>query len=99
MPFVDAGTIAEAVAAAGGWDGAVLTDGAGAPQYLAGAYRSARLREAIGRVDRLAGVPVRGLLRDLRLALLPAARVAGDVDDWGEIEAARRRFDAERGGA
>jgi hypothetical protein len=49
-------------------------------------------------VDRLAGVPVRELLQDLELARLPAAGAVGDVDDWNEIEAARRRFDAERGG-
>ena len=99
MPFVDALTIAGAVAAAGGRDGAVLTDAAGAPQYLAGVYRTVRLRAAAARVDRLAGVPVRELLQGLELARLPAAGAVGDVDDWNEIDAARRRFDAERGGA
>jgi molybdopterin-guanine dinucleotide biosynthesis protein A len=98
MPFVDAVTVADAVAAAGGRDGAVLTDGAGAPQYLAGVYRTVRLRAAADRVNKLAGVPVRELLQDLELARLPAARVVGDMDDWNEIEAARRRFDASEEG-
>jgi molybdopterin-guanine dinucleotide biosynthesis protein A len=99
LPFLEAPRIAELVAAAHGRDGAVLTDRAGAPQYLAAAYGSAALRAATAAMDSLVGVPIRSLVGDLEVARLPGDLAAGDVDAWDEIDAAQRWFEGRRGGA
>jgi molybdopterin-guanine dinucleotide biosynthesis protein A len=98
LPFLDAPTVGELVTAASGRDGAVLTDGAGAPQYLAAAYDTAALRGAAAAMDSLVGVPLRSLVGDMDVARLPGELAAGDVDGWDEIDAARRWFEGRQGG-
>jgi molybdopterin-guanine dinucleotide biosynthesis protein A len=99
LPFLEAPLIEELVEAAEGRDGAVLTDPAGAPQYLAAAYDAAALRAATAALDSLVGVSVRRLVGDLDVARLPGELAAGDVDYWDEIDAAQRWFDGRQGGA
>jgi molybdopterin-guanine dinucleotide biosynthesis protein A len=99
LPFLEAPSIAELVAAAQGRDGAVLIDRAGAPQYLAAAYDTIALRAAIAAMDSLVGVAMRSLVGDLDVARVPGARAAGDVDAWDEVDAAQRWFEGRRGGA
>jgi molybdopterin-guanine dinucleotide biosynthesis protein A len=99
LPFLEAPLIEELVEAAEGRDGAVLTDRAGAPQYLAAAYDTAVLRAATAPMDSLVGVPLRSLVGDLDVARLPGELAAGDVDYWDEIDAAQRWFDGRQGGA
>jgi CTP:molybdopterin cytidylyltransferase MocA len=92
MPRVTATTVARLVDAAGRPGqaaGAVLVDGAGVRQTLAGAYRRTALLAARP-TDRTAesGLSVRRLLSGLTLLEVPAvADEARDVDTWQDLRA------------
>ena len=62
LPFLRAAHLRALLAAAAGQDGAVLTDGDGRPQWLAGCWRAAVLRRA---ADRYSGASLHGLLSPL----------------------------------
>lgn len=71
LPFLRAGELGALLAAAGaagtGRHGAVLADDAGRPQWLAGCWRAAALREAVGGYR---GGSLHGLLGPLRPVLV-----------------------------
>lgn len=76
------GCVVEALAGAeAGADGVVLVDEAGWPQWLAGRYRRAALRAAVGGMPTVRDVSVRRVLSGLAVARVPVRdRVAADID-------------------
>ncbi|MGP3536707.1 NTP transferase domain-containing protein [Microbacterium sp. RD1] len=71
-------------------DGGVLVDASGAPQWLAGLYRTRAVgRRATALGDAVAGGSVRALLDGMSLARIPAPDVTGDIDTWDHLREAR----------
>ena len=69
-------------------DGLYLSDPDGHAQWLAGIYRAAALRDAVGRLGpAVNGASMRALLAGLRLAAIPDNADSGrDVDTWQDVE-------------
>ncbi|WP_460863027.1 molybdenum cofactor guanylyltransferase [Nocardiopsis coralliicola] len=92
MPFLCAAHLDRLRAAAAGRPGAVLLDGAGRHQWLAGVWDAAVLRAAL---DAYAGRSLRGLLAPLGPAgvpLAPGDPAADDCDTPADLDRARARF-------
>jgi molybdopterin-guanine dinucleotide biosynthesis protein A len=84
LPFLDSAHVAELLSAGYGRDGAVLVDDDGREQWLAGVWRTARLRDALA-------VYTGGSLRGV-LAPLEPARVrlpAGERPPWYDCDTAQ----------
>jgi molybdopterin-guanine dinucleotide biosynthesis protein A len=93
MPHVTTATLARLVGARrDDVDGALLVDESGRRQLLCGVHRrSALQRVRPARADEH-GLPVKRLLRPLRLLEVPALPgEAGDVDTWEDLRALRER--------
>ncbi|HEX2176053.1 MAG TPA: molybdenum cofactor guanylyltransferase [Nocardioidaceae bacterium] len=94
MPLVSRETVARllrALQSASDADGALLTDGDGRRQYLAGAYRTAPLRTAVRGLGTAAGRSMRRLVSGLRLTEVAAqAEEAMDCDTWPDVDRALR---------
>jgi len=74
-------------------DGALLVDGDGRRQYLCAVYRTASLLAAAPPPEEHHGLPVRRLVKKLRLAEVTAiAGEAQDVDTWEDLHALRTRL-------
>ncbi|MBN9188847.1 molybdenum cofactor guanylyltransferase [Microbacterium sp.] len=69
-------------------DGLCLADASGRPQWLIGAYRTARLRDAAARLpNRGENASIRALLDDLAIAVVAdASGAAADVDTWEDLK-------------
>ncbi|GAA4857758.1 molybdenum cofactor guanylyltransferase [Kitasatospora terrestris] len=107
LPFLDPATVRRLLAALDGpapgtedaADGALLVDADGRDQPLAAGYRTGPLRTALDGLGDPAGKPVRRLTAGLRLVRLADPRGAAyDCDTWEELERARERERAQRGG-
>jgi molybdopterin-guanine dinucleotide biosynthesis protein A len=79
LPFLRPAHIRALLRAAHGHSGAVLADDAGRPQWLAGCWRTAALREAAAGY---AGDSLRGLLGPLAPVLVRLAAGPGDPPPW-----------------
>ena len=79
LPFLRAAHLRALLTAAGGHDGAVLVDGGGRAQWLAGCWRTTALRRAAGRY---AGSSLRGLLGPLRPVSVVIRPAAGEPPPW-----------------
>ncbi|MDQ4084397.1 MAG: NTP transferase domain-containing protein [Actinomycetota bacterium] len=94
MPLVSAETVTRllrALETAGDIDGVLLSDGAGRAQYLAGAYRTAPLRDAVHALGTTSGESVRRLVAGLRLREVAAhPEEAMDCDTWPDVDRAVR---------
>lgn len=88
LPFVREETVARLVAAVGDGDGALLVDGEGRDQMLAGAYRAAALRARIVALEEARGTSMRSLIEGLALARVIDERAATDCDTWDDVAAA-----------
>jgi molybdopterin-guanine dinucleotide biosynthesis protein A len=94
LPFLRSEQIRELLAAASGGTaaGVVMTDDSGAAQWLAGCWRSARLRSAL---DAYGDSSLRGLLGPLHPVLMTYAARPGEPPPWldcdtpAELAAAR----------
>lgn len=72
-------------------DGALLVDGDGTPQWLAGVWRTTALRDGLAALGEPAGRPLRALLGGLAAVRLPAiGDEAFDVDDQDDFDRATR---------
>ncbi|MFE0460050.1 NTP transferase domain-containing protein [Kitasatospora sp. NPDC058965] len=93
LPFLDRAVLDRlAAAVTGEVQAAVLVDGAGRTQPLAGAYRRDALGAALAVLGDPAGQPLRRLVGGLRTVRLPdPGRTAEDCDTWADLAAARRR--------
>jgi len=87
MPFLDRAAVAALRAAAAPGDGAVLVDGDGQPQWLAGVWRTAAVRAALADYP---GRSLRGLLGPLDPARVVRPAAARDCDTPEELARARR---------
>jgi molybdopterin-guanine dinucleotide biosynthesis protein A len=89
MPLVSAQTVmrlVDGLADASDADGALLTDEDDRRQYLAGAYRTARLRDAVRSLGPTADRSMRRLVSGLRLRGVPAQpEEAMDCDTWPDV--------------
>jgi molybdopterin-guanine dinucleotide biosynthesis protein A len=89
MPLVSAPTVhrlVDALAGAADADGALLTDQDGRRQFLAAAYRTARLRDAVLSVRPTADRSMRRLVEGLRLHGVTAQPdEAMDCDTWPDV--------------
>ncbi len=99
LPFLDRDTVRALLAApdAHGTDGAVLRDPDGRDQPLVAAYRAEPLRREIALLatehGALAGLPLRALTAELRLAPVAAQPLAAfDCDTWDDLAVARARI-------
>ena len=94
MPLVSTHTVTRLlreVNAAGDADGVLLSDDTGRRQYLAGAYRTAALRDAVGSLGTTTGGSMRDLVAGLRLRELAAhPEEAMDCDTWPDVDRAVR---------
>jgi molybdopterin-guanine dinucleotide biosynthesis protein A len=94
MPLVSATTVRRLVdelTADDDTDAALLTDRAGRHQYLAGAYRTGPLRQALQHLHDPAGRSMRSLVEGLRLRrVAEQAEEAMDCDTWSDVERAVR---------
>ncbi|WP_167132156.1 molybdenum cofactor guanylyltransferase [Paramicrobacterium chengjingii] len=69
------------------FDAAVLVDAAGRRQWLAGRYRTASLRSAVGALPDTAGASMRQLLANIRVHDVPDESGAStDLDTWTAID-------------
>ena len=76
-------------------DAALLVDGGGRRQYLAGAYRAASLRRGLADLGPPDGVAVHRLVRHFTITEVPAdATVALDCDTWEDITLVREKLEA-----
>jgi len=67
-------------------DGVCLSDGSRRPQWLTGLYRTGTLREAASTLpDRGRDAPVRALIDELAIAVVPAPHAARDIDTWEDL--------------
>lgn len=95
LPFVNRATVHALVHSlagehAAGADGAQLVDETGRTQPLAAAYRTARLRAALGSVGTVTNTPMHRVLAGLTMLSVetpPAA--AWDCDTWADVARAR----------
>ncbi len=70
-----------------GFDAAVLVDARGKRQWLAGRYRTASLRSAMGALPDTAGASMRQLLAGIRVHEVPDEVGASvDLDTWAAID-------------
>ncbi|MFE0579487.1 MULTISPECIES: NTP transferase domain-containing protein [unclassified Streptomyces] len=99
LPFLDRETVAALLAAPDehGTDGAMLRDPGGRDQPLVAAYRAEPLRREVALLAAehggLAGLPLRALTAELRLAPVAAQPLAAfDCDTWEDLAAARARI-------
>ncbi len=96
LPFLNAETVHSlwtAIAESDESDGAVATDADGREQWLAAVYRRDALlaRIADQGADKLRGLPLRRLVKELRLLrTAPAGQSVLDCDTWEDVAAARR---------
>lgn len=73
-------------------DGAVLVDADDRAQWLAGRYRTAALRAAVGALDSPVGAPMKAVTAALRLRAVPDPDAAAlDLDTWAAIDDYRRK--------
>ena len=79
LPFLREAHLGALVAAAAGHDGAVLVDGGGRPQWLAGCWRTGILRCAVTSYQ---GTSLRGLLAPLSPVLVTLALAPGEPPPW-----------------
>ncbi len=74
-------------------DGALLVDENGRRQYLCGVYRTESLLAAAPPEGERHGLPMKQLVKDLRLADVPAlAWETRDVDTWDDLVELRERL-------
>ena len=95
FPFVDGSRVESVVAALGPRDGAILADATGRHQFLVGAYRTDKLRAALGTRDP-GGMAVKELIAGLDLAVLPDPRSTRDVDTWDDVAAVTKELGVKR---
>jgi molybdenum cofactor guanylyltransferase len=79
LPFLREAHIGALLAAAAGHRGAVLVDGGGRPQWLAGCWRTEGLRRAVAAYQ---GTSLRGLLGPLAPVLVSPAAIPGGPPPW-----------------
>jgi molybdopterin-guanine dinucleotide biosynthesis protein A len=79
LPFLREAHIGALMAAAAGHRGAILVDGAGRPQWLAGCWRTEDLRRAAAGYQ---GTSLRGLLGPLAPVLVSLAPAPGEPPPW-----------------
>ena len=79
LPFLREAHLGALVAAAAGQHGAVLVDGAGRPQWLAGCWRTGILRRAAASYR---GTSLQGLLSPLSPVLVSVAPAPGEPPPW-----------------
>jgi molybdopterin-guanine dinucleotide biosynthesis protein A len=94
MPFVDSEAIHRLVrelAERPGVDAVMYVDADGRRQYLAAAYRTARLADAITAVGDPAGASMRSVVAGLTVAEIAAhPELTLDCDTWQDVERTRR---------
>lgn len=92
MPFVGPGTVERLLAATTDEsDGALLVDATGRRQYLAAAYRTARLRAALAAIQPIRNAPVHKVIATLTLAEVSAdPDETFDIDTWNDVARSRR---------
>lgn len=73
-------------------EGLCLGDASSRPQWLTAVYRTAAVRRTAAALpDGGRGAPVRALIDDLAIAVLPVEdRLVRDIDTWEDLEEARR---------
>jgi molybdopterin-guanine dinucleotide biosynthesis protein A len=79
LPFLREGHLDALLTATAGHHGAVLVDGAGRPQWLAGCWRTGMLRRA---ATSYRGTSLRGLLGPLSPVLVSLAPAPGEPPPW-----------------
>lgn len=101
LPFLTAGAVHRlwtAVSAAeSGYDGAVAVDAEGREQWLNAVYRRDVLESEMAEYgpDGVHGLPLRRLVRDLRLLrITQPGNAVLDCDTWEDVNAARRIADS-----
>jgi molybdopterin-guanine dinucleotide biosynthesis protein A len=99
LPFLTGAWVAALLAQARGRAGAVLADGSGRPQWLAGCWRAEALRQTLARYD---GESLRGLLAPMAPALvqptepaLPPWLDCDDAESLAHAQALAARQDGE----
>lgn len=96
LPFLDAATVHSlwtTLAESPEHDGAVATDEDGREQWLTAVYRRDALLAKIADqgADNVRGLPLRRLVKDLRLLrITPTGQTVLDCDTWEDVAAARR---------
>ncbi|TQS41029.1 hypothetical protein FL583_31740 [Cryptosporangium phraense] len=80
LPFLTPAVVSSLRAAAASTDGAVLVDGSGRDQYLAGVYRLSSLAGAVSEQGTPGGAPLRRVIGRLSLARVTAA--PGGAPPW-----------------
>lgn len=92
MPLVTTATVRRLMLSAA-QDGALLVDDRGKRQYLCAIYRTEALLEAAPEPEYQHGLPVKRLVRKLRLAEVPALRwETRDVDTWDDLHTLREHL-------
>ncbi|MEV6104433.1 NTP transferase domain-containing protein [Streptomyces sp. NPDC051940] len=96
LPFLEPGIVRQLTGALGDGEGALLVDEDGRDQPLVAAYRTDALRDGLARLAKehgtLAGLPLRRLVRGLRLNRIAAGSSAFDCDTWEDLAVARARI-------
>ncbi|HWC13912.1 MAG TPA: NTP transferase domain-containing protein [Actinomycetota bacterium] len=87
FPLLGAETIARLAASVGAADGAILRDGAGRDQFLAGVYRTSSLRRAL-EARRNRGRAMRDVVASLDLQVIVDEEAARDCDTWDAVRVA-----------
>lgn len=87
FPLLVPATIARLAAVVGAADGAILRDGAGRDQFLAGVYRTGSLRRALQGHDNH-GRALREVVAPLDLQVVVDDAAARDCDTWDAVRAA-----------
>ena len=87
FPFVDRACVDRLVESVGGSDGAIVEDDTGRHQFLVGAYRVARLEEALRDRDPR-DMAVTDLMAGLEVVRLRDPRASRDCDTWDDVHAA-----------
>lgn len=92
MPLVTTATVRRLMLSSA-QDGALLVDERGKRQYLCAVYRTEALLEAAPEPEHQHGLPVKRLVRKLRLAEVPALQwETRDVDTWEDLRALREHL-------
>jgi molybdopterin-guanine dinucleotide biosynthesis protein A len=89
LPYLVPDDLSALAGRATGRDGAILVDGEGRDQPLAGVYRAAILRRALHALGTPQDASMRALVDPLDLARLVDARAARDCDTPADLEVAR----------
>lgn len=92
MPFVGPATITRLLSSLDDQTaGALLVDENGRRQYLAAAYRTDRLRDALGTLEPIHNAPVHKAITLLTVVEIAAdPDEAFDIDTWQDVERSRR---------